>query len=185
MRVTLEREGNRATVEVSRDLTEVRVAERTFPVRVVHSGPLGVELEIAGERVRIDEWPEHFPTPPAPVAVLGMLWTVRVERSEEGGGPAAAAAGPVPSAPAGSPSPARPPAPAGAAAIASPMPGRVIEVRVREGQHVRAGEALLVVEAMKMRNELVSPTDGVVREVRVVPGANVRAREPMLFVAPE
>jgi biotin carboxyl carrier protein len=65
------------------------------------------------------------------------------------------------------------------------MPGKVIEVRVKEGERVRKGDVLLVLEAMKMRNELTSPADGVVRGLRVSAGGNARAREPMMFIAPD
>ncbi len=64
------------------------------------------------------------------------------------------------------------------------MPGKVIELRVAEGDRVEAGTVLLVLEAMKMRNEITSPSAGIVRGVRVAAGANARAKEPMLFVAP-
>jgi len=64
------------------------------------------------------------------------------------------------------------------------MPGRVVEVKVREGEAVVKGAVLLVLEAMKMRNELTSPIDGVVRDLRVREGANVRARELMLVLVP-
>jgi biotin carboxyl carrier protein len=64
------------------------------------------------------------------------------------------------------------------------MPGKVIELRVSEGQRIEAGTVVLVLEAMKMRNEVTSPVAGVVRGLRVRAGANARAREPMLFVEP-
>jgi biotin carboxyl carrier protein len=64
------------------------------------------------------------------------------------------------------------------------MPGRVIEVRVKDGDQVRKGDVLLVLEAMKMRNEIVSPVEGVVRGLRVAAGSNARAKEPMLYVVP-
>jgi biotin carboxyl carrier protein len=65
-----------------------------------------------------------------------------------------------------------------------PMPGKVIEVRVKDGDRVVAGQVLLVLEAMKMRNDVLATSSGVVREVRVVAGANVRAREAMLRIEP-
>ena len=64
------------------------------------------------------------------------------------------------------------------------MPGRVVELRVKEGDRVRKGDVLVVLEAMKMRNELASPADGIVRGIRVAAGANARSNEPMMFVAP-
>jgi glutaconyl-CoA/methylmalonyl-CoA decarboxylase subunit gamma len=64
------------------------------------------------------------------------------------------------------------------------MPGKILEVRVREGDTVRKGDVLLRLEAMKMSNEIASPADGIVRGLRVAAGANVRAREPMFYIAP-
>lgn len=64
------------------------------------------------------------------------------------------------------------------------MPGKVVEVRVRPGQRVQRGEVLLVLEAMKMRNEITSPADGEVIELAVEPGANASTHTPMLFIRP-
>jgi len=55
------------------------------------------------------------------------------------------------------------------------MPGRVVKVLVSPGDRVTARQGLVVVEAMKMENELRAPADAVVREVRVVEGASVDA----------
>jgi len=159
----------------------VTIDGRTYPVTVVRKAPTSVELEIAGDRVLVENWPEHFPDPPGPVDVNGERWTVGVSRSvDTAGSPAPRRAEPA----AVAPPAARPAAHAGTP-IVPPMPGKVIEVRVREGDRVRKGDVLLVLEAMKMRNELTSPSDGVVRGLAVTTGANARAKEPMLFVAPE
>jgi glutaconyl-CoA/methylmalonyl-CoA decarboxylase subunit gamma len=149
----------------------------------VHNAPLSVELEIGGEKVVVAQWPEHFPDPPGPVDVNGERWSVRLERPRE---PASLAADPraAPSAVGNVPTPATA-APEGSAPVVPPMPGKVIEVRVKEGDRVRRGDVLLVLEAMKMRNEVASPRDGVVRGLRVRAGANARAKEAMLFVAAE
>ena len=69
-------------------------------------------------------------------------------------------------------------------AVVPPMPGKVIEVRVKNGQTVRQGEVLLILEAMKMRNEIQSPTDGTVVGLAVAEGENSPARQPLLFVRP-
>lgn len=57
--------------------------------------------------------------------------------------------------------------------VAAPMPGLVVRVNVEVGQEVAAGQGVVVVEAMKMENELKSPVDGVVARVEVSPGATV------------
>lgn len=62
---------------------------------------------------------------------------------------------------------------AGPAVIASPMSGKIVSVLVKEGQQVRAGDGVVVVEAMKMENELRAPKAGVVQELVAQVGATV------------
>lgn len=59
--------------------------------------------------------------------------------------------------------------------VAAPMPGHVVKVLVKPGDQVTADQGLVVVEAMKMENELRAPGDGTVREVRAVEGTSVEA----------
>lgn len=68
--------------------------------------------------------------------------------------------------------------------IKPPMPGKVVEVKVKEGQAVAAGDVLLVLEAMKMQNDLKSPLDGTVSRVHVQDGANVEATTVLLEIEP-
>jgi biotin carboxyl carrier protein len=70
----------------------------------------------------------------------------------------------------------------GPQAVTSPMPGKVVRVMVQPGEAVRAGAGLLVVEAMKMQNEIRAPKNGVVAAVHVHVGSSVRAGETMLVV---
>lgn len=65
--------------------------------------------------------------------------------------------------------------------VRAPMPGRVVAVIVEEGDRVDLGAPLLILEAMKMQNEIPAPLEGVVQEVRVAPGAAV-GREDLLLV---
>jgi glutaconyl-CoA decarboxylase len=188
VRVVLDRAGKKEEVDVAADLSSVTVGGRTYPVQVVSVGANRIELEVDGEKVVVENWPDHFPTPFGPVDVNGERWPVRVEA-----GPAEPArdgpSGPVaPSAPtrgpAASPSPSPVPTGEGVPVIPS-MPGRVIEVKVSEGERVRKGQTLLILEAMKMRGEVPSPADGVVQDLRVSAGSNARAKEPMMWVRPE
>jgi biotin carboxyl carrier protein len=64
---------------------------------------------------------------------------------------------------------------AGEGTVLSPMPGRVLKILVAEGDAVEAGAPLVVVEAMKMENELVSARSGTVKKVYVTPGQNVES----------
>jgi biotin carboxyl carrier protein len=64
--------------------------------------------------------------------------------------------------------------------IFAPMPAKVIRVNCKAGEKVRKGEILLILEAMKMENEIRSPTDGTIKEVMVEEGANVSHDEKMI-----
>jgi biotin carboxyl carrier protein len=57
--------------------------------------------------------------------------------------------------------------------VTAPMPGLVVKVEVEVGQQVKAGQGVVVVEAMKMENELKAPTDGTVARIEVQPGQTV------------
>ena len=186
MRVVLERSGRRETVDVAPDRSTVTIDGTTFPVLVVSAGANRVELEIDGEKVVVENWPEHFPAPWGPVDVNGERWPLSVETStERGESPAPAPVTPT-ATPAGplSPGPSAATTGEGIPVIPS-MPGRVIEVKVAEGDRVAKGQTLLVLEAMKMRGEVTSPAAGIVREIRVSAGANARAKEPMMWIRPD
>jgi biotin carboxyl carrier protein len=64
----------------------------------------------------------------------------------------------------------------------APMPGKVVRVLVRAEQTVEAGQSLLVVEAMKMQNEIKSPKKGIVRKIVAVEGSNVNAGDVLAIV---
>ena len=68
--------------------------------------------------------------------------------------------------------------------IKPPMPGKIVEVKVKEGQDVREGDVLCVLEAMKMQNDLKSPMAGKVVRVHVADGANVEATTVLVEVEP-
>ena len=72
------------------------------------------------------------------------------------------------------------PAASGAGAVTAPMPGLVVRVSVREGDRVEAGAGLVVVEAMKMENQLAAAGPARVRRVLVVPGQTVEKGERLL-----
>ncbi|NOY86881.1 MAG: biotin/lipoyl-binding protein [Deltaproteobacteria bacterium] len=66
--------------------------------------------------------------------------------------------------------------------IKASMPGRIVKLLVAEGDEVRDGDGLVVVEAMKMENEIKSPKVGVVKKIGVKEGANVEAGELLVVV---
>jgi biotin carboxyl carrier protein len=69
--------------------------------------------------------------------------------------------------------------------LRAPMPGRVVNLYCKLGQHVEKGEALLVLEAMKMENELVAAAAGFVKEILTAPGATIEAGAPLLRLSGE
>ena len=96
------------------------------------------------------------------VNVNGTVYEVEIE--EMTGAPAAA---PVATAPA---------APAGAGErVAAPMPGNILSVNVAAGDTVKKGQVLMILEAMKMENEIMAPCDGKVTSVAVTKGAAVES----------
>ncbi len=66
--------------------------------------------------------------------------------------------------------------------VVAPMPGLVVKVEVEVGQQVRAGQGVVVVEAMKMENELKAPADGVVARIEVQPGQTVEKGATLLVL---
>ena len=95
---------------------------------------------------------------------------------------------PVVSAPIAAPAPVAAPAPAASASssegttVASPMPGTILSINVTNGQTVRAGEVLMVLEAMKMENDIVAPSDGIVKQVLVTKGSTVDTDQVLLII---
>jgi len=71
---------------------------------------------------------------------------------------------------------------AGEAVVASPMPGTIVSINVKVGDSVKAGDILLVLESMKIQNEIPSPKDGVIKEVLVPEGKYVKRREPLIII---
>jgi glutaconyl-CoA/methylmalonyl-CoA decarboxylase subunit gamma len=121
------------------------------------------------------------------VTVNGQTYDVGVE---EMGGSSAPASAPVVSASAtvaAAPAPAATPAPAaggasGAGTVKAPMPGTVLSVKVSAGQLVKRGAVLLILEAMKMENEICAQGDGTVTQVRVQAGTTVNTGDPMIDI---
>ncbi len=107
------------------------------------------------------------------ITVNGVTYTVSVE---EVGAATAPVAAPAPAAaPAAAPAPAAPKASgaAGAISVKAPMPGNIMKVNVKPGDAVKKGDVLVVLEAMKMENDVCAPEDGVVATVDVAQGATV------------
>ena len=70
----------------------------------------------------------------------------------------------------------------GAGSVKAPMPGTINDIKVTEGQAVKAGEVLVILEAMKMENEIMSPADGIVKQIAVAKGASVSSGDVLVVV---
>lgn len=119
-----------------------------------------VEVE-AGEAMLVDEYEAYAPAAPAPIAAAA---------------PAAAPAAAAPAAPAGA-------ALAAGEVVKSPMPGNILKINVSNGQKVNEGDVLLILEAMKMENEVVATKAGTVAQIVVAKGAVVETGAPLVVIA--
>ena len=120
-----------------------------------------VEVE-AGKAMLLDEYEVAAPAAPAPVVA------------------AAPVAAPV-AAPAAAP--AAPAAVAAGEAVTAPMPGTILKVNVAQGQAVKEGDLLVVLEAMKMENEIFAPKAGSVAQVVVSKGSSVNTGDVLVVIA--
>ena len=115
-----------------------------------------VEVE-AGQAMLVDEYEAYAPAPaavPAPIAAA----------------PAAASVSAAPALAAGE-------------VVKSPMPGNILKINVTVGQKVNEGETLLVLEAMKMENEIAAPKAGTVAQIIVSNGAVVETGAPLVVIS--
>ena len=121
-----------------------------------------VEVE-EGQAMLVDEYEAYKPAAPAAAPAPA---------------PAPAAAAPAPAA-----APAAPTAVAAGEVVAAPMPGNILKVNCSQGQAVKAGDILVVLEAMKMENEILAPRDGTVAQVVTTKGAVVDTGAPLVVLA--
>lgn len=125
------------------------------------------------------------------ISVNGNSYEVEVDEITDGSAPAQRPAAPV-SAPQAAPVKAAPapqatPAPevavsAGQEVIDSPMPGNIWKVLVTEGEMVKSGQTLVILEAMKMENELVAPRDGKVLQILTSEGTSVNTGDKLVII---
>ena len=116
------------------------------------------------------------------ITVNGVAYSVSVEETAAGAAPVAAAptAPKAPAAPAAAPKAAAPAGAAGAVSVKAPMPGNILDVKVAAGASVKAGDVLVILEAMKMENEIVAPQDGTVASINVNKGDTVNSGDVLV-----
>ena len=106
------------------------------------------------------------------INVNGVEYNVTVEAAAEGAAPAAA---PAPAAPAAAPAPAAPAGGKGSVEVTASLPGKVFKVEAAAGQAVKAGDPIVILEAMKMEVPVVAPQDGTIASINVAAGQSVEA----------
>ena len=117
------------------------------------------------------------------ITVNGTSYDVSVEELSGGAAPVAA---PVAATPVAAPAPAAAPAApapaaggAGSVKVSSPMPGKILAVKANVGDSVKKGQVILILEAMKMENEVVAPEDGTIASIDVTVGASVESGDTL------
>lgn len=109
------------------------------------------------------------------ITVNGNVYDVTVEEGTGSIAGAAKAAAPKAAAPKAAPKAAAPAGAQGAVKVNAPMPGKILKVNVNAGAAVKKGDVLLVLEAMKMENEICAPQDGTVATVECAAGDSVES----------
>ena len=120
------------------------------------------------------------------ITVNGTPYNVTVEEGTSSAAPVASAPTPAPAAtpaPQAAPKAAPAPAAAGSVKVDAPMPGNILDVKVSNGTAVKAGQVLVILEAMKMENEIVAPQDGTVASINVNKGDTVEAGQTIITLA--
>ncbi|MGN0522966.1 MAG: biotin/lipoyl-containing protein [Eubacterium sp.] len=118
------------------------------------------------------------------ITVNGTAYNVTVEEGTSSA-PAVAASTPAPAAPTPAPAPAPAPKPAAnvdGVSVDAPMPGNILDVKVSNGASVKSGDVLIVLEAMKMENDIVAPQDGTVAAINVNKGDSVEAGQSLIVL---
>ena len=150
MRVLLELDGEEFEVFLAREgeKLKVTIGDETFDAKIGEQG----NVTLAGQTVNVRVLEKS-------VVIDHHEVPFRIADFQAGAGAGGAGGG------------------ARGARVKPPMPGKIVSIAVQEGAEVKAGQLLLVLEAMKMQNEIVSPVTATVKKIHVKPGQNVEAKD--------
>lgn len=153
----------------------VKLADDTFDVFLAREGA-ALKVEVDGEAHQVEAVPEkdgfqvkvgtrtfRVKLDGATVLVDGEPYALNVTDVRSAGGPGQTG-------------------PRGGGEIKPPMPGKVVAIKVKPGDKVESGQTLLVLEAMKMQNELGAPGAGTVKDVKVTVGQNVETKDVLIVI---
>jgi biotin carboxyl carrier protein len=164
-RYNIEGKEHTVAIEGSGEGMVATVGDRTLDIRAVPAGGGCLVLEVNGR-----SYPVHFARDENGLHIAVAGWSVIAsEPGREGVGLAGEMADVV----------------EGKQILVAPMPGQVVKVNVKVGDAVKKKQCLVIVEAMKMENELNTAIDGTVTAVHVEPGQQVDALEPLVEVEQE
>jgi biotin carboxyl carrier protein len=166
MRFIARHDGQELAVEVERSGAgyRVKIGERWLEVDLAEAGPLVHSLRLEDGRqfslVHHRDGNAHEVTLAGTKVHVEIVDPLALKRSrrDDGGG--------------------------AAGVVKALMPGRIARISVAKGDSVRKGQGLLILEAMKMENEIQAPGDGIVDEIFVTAGDTVEAGAPLVHVAP-
>jgi glutaconyl-CoA/methylmalonyl-CoA decarboxylase subunit gamma len=143
-------------------------SRRTFKMKI-HGNDYGVEIKKVGEGV-------------ASVEVNGTVYQVEFESARKVSKTPTLTRAPVYTTETERPKKTASPTEGAGKTIKSPLPGVILEVKVREGDSIKAGDVLLIMEAMKMENNIVAHSDGTIASLKVGKGDNVLEGDPLVEI---
>lgn len=143
-------------------------SNRTFKMKI-HGNEYSVDIKNVGEGI-------------ASVEVNGTVYEVEFEAQRKVSKTPTLTRAPVYTTEADRPKTTAAPTENKGKTVKAPLPGVILELKVREGDTVKAGDVLLIMEAMKMENNIVAPTDGRVTALKVGKGDNVLEGDPLVEI---
>ena len=147
-----------------------KIAGKNYTTKVVEEEGGSLLVTVNGKTYQV-ELPGRTPAPKPVIRPAGGVAAAPVAAPAPKAAPAPAAA-PAPKA-----------APAGANAVTAPLPGTITQILVKVGQQIKAGDTVVMMEAMKMENSITAEYDGTVKAILVQQGAQVQSGEALVEMA--